>query len=143
MNLYGLVKVLHILAVMAVIAGTVGRALIRARLLHLEDIHIARVRRPGRALRRMVGCARVDRDTAYGFAADLAWPLATRPSGCADLDTCRRGPLLGNNPPRHLGLHSSWEGLRQSLSGGARAKAHHGRVARRFIRPGDSRQLPL
>ncbi len=42
MNLYGLVKVLHILAVTAVIAGTVGRALIRARLLRLDDIHIAR-----------------------------------------------------------------------------------------------------
>jgi uncharacterized membrane protein len=40
MNLYGLVKVLHILAVTAVIAGVVGRALIRARLLRLDDIHI-------------------------------------------------------------------------------------------------------
>ena len=40
MNLYGLVKVLHILAVTAVIAGTVGRAMIRARVLRLDDIHI-------------------------------------------------------------------------------------------------------
>ena len=40
MNLYGLVKVLHLLAVTAVIAGVVGRALIRARLLRLDDIHI-------------------------------------------------------------------------------------------------------
>ena len=40
MNLYGLVKVLHILAVTAVISGVVGRALIRARLLRLDDIHI-------------------------------------------------------------------------------------------------------
>ncbi len=40
MNLYGIVKVLHILAVMAVIAGVVGRALIRARLMRLDDIHI-------------------------------------------------------------------------------------------------------
>ncbi len=42
MNLYGLVKVLHILAVTAVIAGVVGRALIRARLVRLDDIHIMR-----------------------------------------------------------------------------------------------------
>lgn len=40
MNLYGLVKVLHILAVTAFISGVVGRALIRARLLRLDDIHI-------------------------------------------------------------------------------------------------------
>ena len=40
MNLYGLVKVLHLLAVTAVIAGVVGRALIRARLVRLDDIHI-------------------------------------------------------------------------------------------------------
>lgn len=40
MNLYGLVKVLHILAVTAVISGVVGRALIRARLVRLDDIHI-------------------------------------------------------------------------------------------------------
>ena len=40
MNLYSLVKVLHILAVTAVIAGVVGRALIRARLVRLGDIHI-------------------------------------------------------------------------------------------------------
>jgi len=40
MSLYSLVKVLHILAVAALIAGTVGRALIRARVLRLDDIHI-------------------------------------------------------------------------------------------------------
>lgn len=40
MNLYSLVKVLHILAVTALIAGVVGRALIRARLVRLDDIHI-------------------------------------------------------------------------------------------------------
>ena len=42
MNLYSLVKVLHILSVTAVIAGVVGRALIRARLVRLDDIHIVR-----------------------------------------------------------------------------------------------------
>ena len=42
MNLYGVIKVLHILAVTAVIAGVVGRALIRARLVRLDDIHIVR-----------------------------------------------------------------------------------------------------
>jgi uncharacterized membrane protein len=42
MNLYSLIKVLHILAVTAVIAGVVGRALIRARLVRLDDIHIVR-----------------------------------------------------------------------------------------------------
>ncbi len=42
MNLYGLVKVLHILAVTGVIVGVVGRALIRVRLLHLDDIHTVR-----------------------------------------------------------------------------------------------------
>ena len=42
MNLYVLVKVLHILAVTAVIAGVVGRALIRTRLLRLDDIHVVR-----------------------------------------------------------------------------------------------------
>lgn len=42
MTLYGLVKVLHILAVTAVIAGVVGRALIRARLVRLDDIHLVR-----------------------------------------------------------------------------------------------------
>jgi hypothetical protein len=40
MNLYGMVKVLHILAVTAFISGVVGRALIRARLVCLDDIHI-------------------------------------------------------------------------------------------------------
>jgi uncharacterized membrane protein len=40
MNLYSLVKVLHILAVTAVISGVLGRALIRARLLRLDDIRI-------------------------------------------------------------------------------------------------------
>lgn len=42
MNLYSLVKVLHLLAVTAVITGVVGRALIRARLVRLDDIHIVR-----------------------------------------------------------------------------------------------------
>ena len=42
MTLYGLVKVLHILAATAVIAGVVGRALIRARLVHLDDILVVR-----------------------------------------------------------------------------------------------------
>ncbi len=42
MNLYGLVKVLHILAVTAVISGVVGRTLIRARLVRLDDIHLVR-----------------------------------------------------------------------------------------------------
>ncbi len=42
MTLYGLVKVLHLLAVTAVIAGVVGRALIRARLVRLDDIHLVR-----------------------------------------------------------------------------------------------------
>ena len=42
MNLYNLIKVLHILAVTAVIGGVVGRALIRARLVRLDDIHIVR-----------------------------------------------------------------------------------------------------
>ncbi len=42
MNLYGLVKVLHTLAVTAFISGVVGRALIRTRLLRLDDIHIVR-----------------------------------------------------------------------------------------------------
>jgi uncharacterized membrane protein len=40
MNLYGLVKVLHILAVSAFISGVLGRALIRVRSLRLDDIHI-------------------------------------------------------------------------------------------------------
>ena len=40
MNLYSLVKVLHILAVTAVISGVLGRALIRARLVRLDDIRI-------------------------------------------------------------------------------------------------------
>jgi uncharacterized membrane protein len=42
MNIYNVIKVLHILAVTAVIGGVVGRALIRARLLRLDDIHIVR-----------------------------------------------------------------------------------------------------
>ena len=42
MNFYSLIKVLHILAVTAVIAGVVGRALIRARLVRLDDIHFVR-----------------------------------------------------------------------------------------------------
>ena len=42
MTLYGLVKVLHILAVTAVISGVVGRALIRARVVRLDDIGIVR-----------------------------------------------------------------------------------------------------
>ncbi|SRR6266702_593298 len=42
MNLYGLVKVLHLLAVALLIAGVIGRALMRARLLRLDDIHIVR-----------------------------------------------------------------------------------------------------
>ena len=42
MNIYNVIKVLHILAVTAVIGGVVGRALIRARLVRLDDIHIVR-----------------------------------------------------------------------------------------------------
>src|SRR5215469_17282590 len=42
MNLYSLVKVLHLMAVTAVIAGVVGRALIRARVVRLDNIHIMR-----------------------------------------------------------------------------------------------------
>ena len=42
MNLYSLIKVLHILVVTAVIAGVIGRALIRARLVRLDDIYIVR-----------------------------------------------------------------------------------------------------
>ena len=42
MNFYSVIKVLHILAVTAFVAGVVGRALIRARLVRLEDIHIVR-----------------------------------------------------------------------------------------------------
>ena len=42
MTLYSLIKALHILAVTAVIAGVVGRALIRARLVRLDDIHLVR-----------------------------------------------------------------------------------------------------
>ncbi|GAC1390756.1 MAG: hypothetical protein NVSMB38_09390 [Ktedonobacteraceae bacterium] len=42
MNVYNLIKVLHILAVTAVIGGVVGRVLIRARLLRLDDIYIVR-----------------------------------------------------------------------------------------------------
>ncbi len=41
MNLYGFVKVLHILAVAALIAGIVGRAFLRARLVRIDDIHTA------------------------------------------------------------------------------------------------------
>ncbi len=42
MNLYGLVKVLHILVVTAFISGVVARALIQAHLLRLNDIYIVR-----------------------------------------------------------------------------------------------------
>ena len=42
MNIYNVIKVLHILAVTSVIGGVVGRALIRARLVRLDDIHIMR-----------------------------------------------------------------------------------------------------
>ena len=42
MNLYNIIKVLHILAVTAVISGVVGWALIRARLVRLDDIYIVR-----------------------------------------------------------------------------------------------------
>jgi NADH:ubiquinone oxidoreductase subunit 5 (subunit L)/multisubunit Na+/H+ antiporter MnhA subunit len=42
MDLYGFVKVLHILAVAAVIAGIVGRAFLRARLARIDDIQNAR-----------------------------------------------------------------------------------------------------
>jgi uncharacterized membrane protein len=39
--LYGLIKVLHVLAIAAVIGGIVGRGLIRTRLVHLNDIQVA------------------------------------------------------------------------------------------------------
>jgi hypothetical protein len=42
MNLYSVIRVVHILAVTAFVAGVVGRALIRARLVRLDDIHIVR-----------------------------------------------------------------------------------------------------
>ncbi len=42
MDLYGFVKVLHILAVAALIAGIVGRAFLRARVARIDDIQTAR-----------------------------------------------------------------------------------------------------
>ena len=41
MYLYGLIKVLHVLAFSSVIAGIIGRGLIRARLVHIDDIVVA------------------------------------------------------------------------------------------------------
>jgi hypothetical protein len=38
--LYTLIKVLHIFAVMAVVAGVVGRALIRARVIRIDEITV-------------------------------------------------------------------------------------------------------
>ncbi len=42
MDLYGLVKVLHLFAVAAMIAGIIGRAFLRARLVRIDDIQTAR-----------------------------------------------------------------------------------------------------
>ncbi len=42
MDLYGFVKVLHLFAVAAMIAGIIGRAFLRARLVRLDDIQTAR-----------------------------------------------------------------------------------------------------
>lgn len=39
--LYGLIKVLRVLAAAAIIAGIVGRGLLRARLVHVEDLRVA------------------------------------------------------------------------------------------------------
>jgi uncharacterized membrane protein len=41
MALYGLIKALHVLAIAAVIAGIVGRGLIRTRLIRIDDIRVA------------------------------------------------------------------------------------------------------
>lgn len=40
MTLYGIVKVLHILAMAALIAGMIGRALLRARLVRGDDLRV-------------------------------------------------------------------------------------------------------
>ncbi len=102
MNLYDLVKVLHILAVTAFISGVVRRALIRTRLLRLDDIHIVRelVDLEGHFDQWLV---------VHGSTATLLTGLLLTWPG--HLDSCWRGPLSGNDLPRYPGLYSSWEGL--------------------------------
>lgn len=144
MNLYNIIKVLHILAVTAVISGVVGWALIRARLVRLDDIYIVRefVVLEGHA-RPMVGHIWVEHNATDGSAADLVRSLATPYCRSTYLDARRRGSLPDNHSPRHLGLHSSWQDLWRGLSEGTRTGARDSQVAWGILRPGDSRLLAL